>query len=270
MSDLFIQYGEKTMTEALFSIEGDVAVVTGAGTGIGEGTAHVLADAGARVICAGRRADKIEKVAQAIREKGGEALAVQTDVTVDEDVERLMQTAMDQWGRLDILVNNAGGSPIQARLTDLPREEWDATLALNLTAVWNCTRIAARHMQHGSRVVNVSSIAAREIVPGSGHYSAAKRGVNSLTESFAKELGPRIRVNCVMPGLVPTEIAMKALRVTEADLPRLEQGLNLPCGRLGTPTDLGAAILYFVSPAAEWVTGECIGISGGQFPSADL
>ncbi len=254
----------------LFSIEGDVAVVTGAGTGIGEGTAHVLAEAGARIVCAGRRLDKIEQVAADIRAAGGEAIAVQTDVTVDEDVENLMRSAMDTWGRLDILVNNAGGSPIQSPLTELPREEWDATLALNLTAVWNCTRIAARYMSQGSRIVNVSSIAAREIVPGSGHYSAAKRGVNSLTESFARELGPRIRVNCVMPGLVPTEIAMKALRISDADLPRLEQALNLPCGRLGTPTDLGAAILYLVSPASEWVSGESIGISGGQFPVAGM
>jgi NAD(P)-dependent dehydrogenase (short-subunit alcohol dehydrogenase family) len=254
----------------LFSIKGDVAVVTGAGTGIGEGTAHVLAEAGARVVCAGRRLDRIEQVAADIRAAGGEAIAVQTDVTVDEDVENLMRSAMDTWGQLDILVNNAGGSPIQSPLTELPREEWDATLALNLTAVWNCTRIAARHMRHGSRIVNVSSIAAREIVPGSGHYSAAKRGVNSLTESFARELGPRIRVNCVMPGLVPTEIAMKALRISDTDLPRLEQALNLPCGRLGTPRDLGAAILYLVSPASEWVSGESIGISGGQFPVAGM
>ncbi len=254
----------------LFSIDGDVAVVTGAGTGIGEGTAHVLAEAGARIVCAGRRLDKIEQVAADIRAAGGEAIAVQTDVTVDDDVENLMRSAMDTWGRLDILVNNAGGSPIQSPLTELPREEWDATLALNLTAVWNCTRIAARYMSQGSRIVNVSSIAAREIVPGSGHYSAAKRAVNSLTESFARELGPRIRVNCVMPGLVPTEIAMKALRISDADLPRLEQALNLPCGRLGTPTDLGAAILYLVSPASEWVSGESIGISGGQFPVAGM
>ena len=254
----------------LFKLDGDVAVVTGAGSGIGEGAARLLAEAGARIVCAGRRVEEIERVAEAIRQDGGQAIAVKTDVTVDEDVERLMQSAVDNFGQLDILVNNAGGSPIQAPLVDLPREEWDATLALNLTAVWNCTRVASRHMGHGSRVVNVSSIAARSIVPGSGHYSAAKRGVNSLTESFAKELGPRIRVNCVMPGFVPTEIAMKALRLSDADLPRVEQAMNLPCGRLGTPTDLGAAILYFVSPAAEWVSGESIGISGGLFPAASM
>ena len=131
------------MTTNQFMLDGDVAIITGAGSGIGEGTAHVLAKAGARVICAARREDQIERVAADIRAAGGEAIAVKTDVTVDEDIEKLMQTAIDTWGRLDILINNAGGSPIQAPLIDLPREEWDATVALNLTAVWNCTRYAA-------------------------------------------------------------------------------------------------------------------------------
>ncbi len=152
----------------------------------------------------------------------------------------------------------------------MPREEWDATIALNLTAVWNCTRIAAKHMKERGRVVNVSSVAARLVVPGSGHYSAAKRAVNSLTESFAHELGPRIRVNCVMPGLVPTEIAMKALNLTDDDLPALQKALRLPLERLGTPEDLGAAILYFVSPASDWVTGESIAISGGAALAGSL
>ena len=252
------------MQQSPFLLGDDVAVITGAGSGIGEGTAHVLANAGARIVCAGRREAEIERVAAAIRDGGGEAIAVRTDVTVDADVERLMQAAIDQWGRLDILVNNAGGSPIQAPLLELPREEWDNTLALNLTAVWNCTRVAAKLMNDGGRVVNVSSIAADQIVPYSGHYSAAKRGVNSLTESFAYELAPRIRVNTVMPGLVPTEIAMKALKVTHDDLPALEKALKIPAGRLGRPEDLGYAILYFVAPASEWVTGECVSISGGN------
>ncbi len=251
------------MAQNPFGLDGDVAVVTGAGSGIGEGTAHVLARAGARVACAGRRIDNIERVARDIRDAGGDAIAVQTDVTVDADVERLMDAAVSEWGRLDILVNNAGGSPVQAPLLELPREEWDATLALNLTAVWVCTRHAVARMADGGRIVNVSSIAADRIVPTSGHYSAAKRGVNSLTESFAFELAPRVRVNAVMPGLVPTEVVMKALQLTPDKLPEFEEMLNTPAGRLGRPDDLGNAILYLVSPASEWVTGECISISGG-------
>ena len=108
-----------------------------------------------------------------------------------------------------------------------------------------------------------AEIAAEMIVPGSGHYSAAKAGTNMLTRTFAQELGPRIRVNCVMPGAVPTEIMMKAMNLKEEDLPGLEQMLRLPAGRLGTPEDLGATVLYFASKATEWVTGQCVRVSGG-------
>jgi len=249
---------------SLFDLSGDVAVVTGAGRGIGEGIARTLAGAGAAVVVAARRTNEIEKVAETIRGEGGRALAVTTDVTDDEAVEALARAAIDEFGKLDIWVNNAGGSPIQKLLTRLPRDEWDATLALNLTAVWSCTVIAARHMPEGGRVLNISSRAAVVTVPGSGHYAAAKAGLNSLTTTFAAELGPKIRVNAIMPGAVPTEVMMKALRLGEDDLAGLEKQLRLPAGRLGTPEDLGAAALYLVSPASAWVTGEVLSVSGGM------
>ena len=247
----------------LFDLSDDVAVVTGAGRGIGEGIAHTLAAAGAAVVCAARRTEEIERVAADIRKAGGRAIAVTTDVTEQAAVEALAEAAVSEFGSLDIWVNNAGGSPIQSPLVKLPREEWDATLALNLTAVWLCTTIAARHMKENGRVINISSRAAEMTVPGSGHYGAAKAAVNSLTKGFAQELGPRIRVNGIMPGAVPTEIMMKALRLEEKDLPGLEKALRTPSGRLGTPEDLGAAALYLASPAASWVTGQNISISGG-------
>lgn len=249
--------------EDLFGLRGEVAVVTGAGRGIGEGIARTLAGAGASVVCAARRTNEIEAVAAAIRDEGGRAIAVTTDVTDASAVADLGQAALDEWGRLDVWVNNAGGSPLQVPLTQLPEDEWHATLALNLTAIWQCTRTAASLMGDGGRIVNISSIAAEMVVPGSGHYSAAKAGTNMLTRAFAAELGPRIRVNCVMPGAVPTEIMMKAMQLGEDDLPQLEKMLRLPAGRLGTPRDLGAAVLYLSSPAAAWVTGQCIRISGG-------
>lgn len=252
------------MTNDLFTLDGDVAVVTGAGRGIGEGIAKVLATAGARVVCAARRVAEIERVAANIRAAGGRAIAVATDVTDDAAVEALAQSAIDEWGQLDIWVNNAGGSPIQAPLVDLDRDEWDRTLLLNLTAVWVCSTVAARAMGDGGRIVNISSRAATQTVVGSGHYAAAKAGVNSLTTTMAKELGPRIRVNCIMPGAVPTEIMMQALKLTDDDLPRVERALRLPAGRLGTPTDLGAAALFLCSPGASWVTGQVISIDGGM------
>ena len=250
------------MLEELFSLKGETAVVTGAGRGIGEGIAHVLAGAGANVVCAARRTEEIDRVASEIRASGGNAIACTTDVTDERAVRELAQSAVNEFGGLHMWVNNAGGSPIQAKLTELPREEWDNTLSLNLTAVWLCTKIAAEFMETG-RVVNISSLAAEDVIVGSGHYSAAKAGVNMLTRTFAKELGPRVKVNCVMPGAVPTEIMMQALKLKDGDLPGLEKMLRLPSGRLGTPRDLGAAVLYLLSPAAEWVTGQNIRVSGG-------
>ena len=251
------------LIDELFSLHGQVAVVTGAGRGIGEGIARVLASAGASVVCAARRTHEIEAVVSEIVSQNGKAIAVTADVTDDDALEKLACAAIDEFGRLDIWINNAGGSPLQTPLMKLPREEWDATIALNLTAIFSASRIAATHMNDGGRIVNISSIAAEMVIPGSGHYSAAKVGTNMLTKVFAQELGPRIRVNCIMPGAVPTEIMMKAMKLEEKDLPGLEKMLRLPAGRLGTPRDLGAAVLYLTSPAAEWVTGQCIRISGG-------
>jgi NAD(P)-dependent dehydrogenase (short-subunit alcohol dehydrogenase family) len=243
---------EANMSSELFDLTGDVAVVTGAGRGIGEGIAKVLAGAGAAVVCAARRADEIERVASEIRDVGGKAIAVATDVTIDAEIEALAQAAIGEFGKLDIWVNNAGGSPIQTPMIELDREEWDNTIRLNLTAVWVCSTIAAKAMGDGGRIVNISSKAATMAVKGSGHYSAAKAGVNAMTVTMAAELGPRVRVNCIMPGAVPTEIMMKAMQLEEKDLPRL-----------GTPTDLGAAALYLCAPAASWVTGQVIAVDGG-------
>lgn len=249
------------MLNELFGLQGETAVVTGAGRGIGEGIAKVLAAAGANVVCAARRTDEIDRVAKEINDSGGKAIACTTDVTDDDAVRSLAQTAIDKFGGLHMWVNNAGGSPVQSPLLKLPREEWDNTMALNLTAIWVCTRVAAEMMEKG-RILNISSLAAEDVIPGSGHYSAAKAGVNMLTKTFAKELGPRIRVNCIMPGAVPTEIMMQALKLKEEDLPQFEKMIRLPAGRLGTPQDLGAAALFLLSPASEWVTGQNIRISG--------
>ena len=250
------------MTAELFELQGDVAVVTGAGRGIGEGIAKVLAEAGASVVCAARRTDEIERVAQEINDANGSAIAVTTDVTDRDAIEALAQSAVDQFGKLDIWVGNAGGSPIQAPMLELPEEEWHATLALNLTSVFYGVRAAAKRMGEGGRIVHTSSLAAEDPFPGSGHYSAAKAGVNMLTKTLAHELGPKIRINAILPGFVPTEVMMEALKIGDDDLPGLEQALKLPAGRLGTPRDLGAAVLYLTSKASEWVTGQCIRVGG--------
>ena len=187
---------------------------------------------------------EIKRVADEINASGGKAIACATDVTDVAAVERLADAALSEYGSLNMWVNNAGGSPTQAPLVDIEPAGGSEPL-LNLTAVWHCTRVAAQKMDEG-RVLNISSLAAEDVIPGSGHYSAAKAGVNMLTKTFAKELGPRIRVNCIMPGAVPTEIMMEALSLKEDDLPGLEKMLRLPAGRLGTPEDLGMAALYLL------------------------
>ena len=250
------------MSTDLFELQGDVAVVTGAGQGIGEGIAKVLAEAGASVVCAARSTEKIERVAAEINAANGSAIAVATDVTDREAVEALAQAAVDEYGKLDIWVGNAGGSPIQAPMLELPEEEWHATLALNLTSVFYGVRAAAKRMNDGGRIVHTSSLAAEDPFPGSGHYSAAKAGVNMLTRTLAHELGPKIRVNAILPGFVPTEVMMEALKIEHGDLPGLQKALKLPAGRLGTPRDLGAAVLYLTSKASEWVTGQCLRVAG--------
>ena len=249
----------------LYDMHGKTAVVTGAGRGIGEGIAAVLADAGAAVVCAARRTDEIERVAADIRAAGGRAIAVTTDVTNLEEVEALAEVAMSEFGSLDTWVNNAGGSPVRTPLRDLDPAEWQNTMDLNLTAVYRCTLAAVPRMLadgRGGSVINITSMASFHGTPGSGHYAAAKRAVNSLTETFALELAPLIRVNGIAPGAVPTEIMMKALGVNETTVQRYAD--KIPLGRLGTPTDLGAVALFLASDASAWITGQTLSVAGGR------
>jgi NAD(P)-dependent dehydrogenase (short-subunit alcohol dehydrogenase family) len=178
-------------------------------------------------------------------------------------MEALAQRAVDEFGRLDIWINNAGGSLVSAPLTELDPAEWDKTLAVNLTSVFWGVRAAAKHMKHGGSIVNTSSMAGRDPFPGSGHYSAAKAGVNMLTKTLALELGPqKIRVNAILPGFVPTDTVKKALSMSDEDFGPLLEQLNLPAGRLGTPRDIAACVLYLVGDSGEWVTGQCMCIAG--------
>ncbi len=193
------------------------------------------------------------------------AIAVTTDVTDNAAVAALAQAAIDEFGSIDTWVNNAGGSPIRTPLTALDPGEWQDTMDLNLTAVYQCTLAAVPHMMVGNRggsIINITSMASFVGTPGSGHYAAAKRAVNSLTETFALELAPFIRVNGIAPGAVPTEIMMKALGVNEETVQRY--ATKIPLGRLGTPTDLGAVALFLASDASAWITGQTLAVAGGR------
>jgi NAD(P)-dependent dehydrogenase (short-subunit alcohol dehydrogenase family) len=200
-----------------FSLKNHVAVITGAGRGIGEGIAMDFARAGAKVALAARRTNEIEAVADRIIQAGGEAIAVTTDVTDPDALEALAVATKAAFGKLTIWVNNAGGSTMRQPMTTLPRDEWHRTIAVNLTSVYDGCMTAARHIDDGS-IINISSGAGTGPVPGSGHYGAAKAGVNSLTWTLSAELAPRIRVNGVMPGAIPTEVMLKALKKSEDQL----------------------------------------------------
>jgi 7-alpha-hydroxysteroid dehydrogenase len=248
----------------LFRLDGRVAVVTGSGRGIGRAIALALADAGADVVVTARRAPEVSAVAEEVRARGRRALEVPADLRGDIP-ERLAAAAVAELGRLDVWVNNAGGTddPSVRPLSDTADELFRDMLELNLVSVLACVRAAAARLPRGGAIVNIASGAGMRAAPGTGAYGAAKAGVLNLTATLAAELAPDgVRVNAVSPGMVPTETFFSALKLTEADLPRLIA--TVPLGRMGTPDDIAAAVLYLASPASSWVTGQNLLVGGGR------
>jgi len=245
-----------------FSLEGQIAVVTGAGKGIGEGIALCLANAGADVALAARNAGDLERVAQLVRALGRRALVVPTDVTDVAQLQHLGASAKAELGAIDIWVSNAGGLPdaTPRYLTRTPEDKWDAQMDLNLKAVWASAVVAAEHMESGS-LINISSRAAQGASIKNGPYAASKAAVNNLTQTLAIELAPKIRVNAVAPGPIPTDNFNQSTNFAD-DVP-LEQQLRVPLGRMGRPDDIGNAVVFMASDASSWVTGQCLYIAGG-------
>jgi 7-alpha-hydroxysteroid dehydrogenase len=250
-----------------FALTEQVAVVTGAGKGIGRGIALCLAEAGADVALAARNEAELEEVAERVRATGRRALVVPTDVTQDGALERLAERATTELGTPTIWVNNAGGIPdATARyLTRVDDDAWDAQLDLNLKAVWAGAKVAARCMaEDGGSIINISSRTAFGPHKKNGPYAAAKAAVNSLTETLAVELAPGIRVNAIAPGPIPTQNFIECTNVEPEHLDAMEQALPIPLKRFGTPDDIGAAVVFMASPASSWVTGQCLYVTGGM------
>jgi 3-oxoacyl-[acyl-carrier protein] reductase len=237
-----------------------VVLITGSSRGIGAAIAHAAAHAGARVIVnyAGGQADA-EAVVAAIEQAGGQALAVQADVSQAADVRQLFAAAIARFGRVDVLVNNAGIMKLSL-LKDTTDEDLQRTLAINVTGVFNTLREAATQLADGGSIINFSSSVTRLMLPTYAAYCASKGAVEQLTRVFAKEMGARgIRVNSISPGPVNTELFTKGKPQEVID--RL--GAMAAFNRIGEPNDIARMVLLLASDESSWVTGQNIGANGG-------
>jgi len=242
-----------------------VALITGASSGIGRATAEAMAREGARVgvnYCKNQAG--AEQTAETIRKAGGEALVVRADVTHAAEVLAMVDAVRKEWGRIDILVNNAGDLLARRSLTDMTEEYWDQIMALNLKSVFLCVRAVWQEMAERKTgcIINVTSIAGRNGGgPGAAAYAAAKGGLLTYTKGLAKELAPHgVRVNGIAPGVIatpyherysPGEVFQRFIA-------------SIPLGRAGTSEEIADVIVFLASPAARYITGETIEVNGGM------
>ncbi len=244
----------------VLSLEGRVAVVTGAGRGIGAATARCLARAGAAVALVDRDAAGVNQTAERIALGGGEALAFSDDVTDSFAVERTLDRVVEEWGRLDVLVNNAGVLH-EAPLDDLSDEDLQQTLDVNLRGAMVCARAAVAHMkkQGRGRILSAASVSTRLGAHGLTAYSAAKAGVIGMTRTWAREFGPLgITANVVAPGLIDSD--------TVRTVPPEELATTLariPARRLGTPDEVANVYLFLASDLASFINGAVVCVDGG-------
>lgn len=242
------------------SLEGRVALVTGAGRGIGRAIALTLAQAGAKIAVLSRTEANAQETAQAIQQAGGNALPLALDVADPDSAEKAIEAVLKRWERLDILINNAGitRDTLLLRMKD---EDWDAVLQVNLKGAFLFTRSALKPMmkQRWGRIVNITSVVGLTGNPGQANYSAAKAGLIAFTKSVALEMGSRnITCNAIAPGFIETDM-------TES-LPeqvRTYALQKIPLARLGTPEEVAHGVLFLCSELASYITGQVLLIDGG-------
>ncbi|MCP5319495.1 MAG: SDR family oxidoreductase [Pseudomonadales bacterium] len=246
----------------LFRLDDKVAVVTGAGRGIGAATAKALAEAGAAVACVARTREQVEATAHGIVAAGGRAIAICADVTREDDVHRIVNDTNARLGKLDILVNNAGGTG-HGPTDRITEEQVIGAVKLNFLAPILLTRTAVPLMRdRGGAVINISSGYARVAHVGSIPYGGAKAALEQATRMMAMEYAPSVRVNAIRVGAIQTENMKQNLL---AALPGVGAALAAwtPVGRLGVPDDIAAAVLYLAAPASSYMTGKILDVDGG-------
>jgi NAD(P)-dependent dehydrogenase (short-subunit alcohol dehydrogenase family) len=247
----------------MFDLTGKTVVVTGGGRGIGRGIVRAVARAGAQVLVAGRAQGPLDEAVAEARGLGARARAVPTDVTDPDQVAALVGVALEEGGRLDCWVNNAGSaSPSDVGpLLDIDERQFDAVVDLNLKWSFFAAQAAARAMVGGGSIINISSRSGSKPAPMTGHYGAAKAGIESLTGTMAVEWGHLgIRVNAIAPGVVVTESSEERMTPSR----RRRQVETVPLQRLGTPDDVGPLCVYFASDESSWVTGSVVQVTGGS------
>lgn len=249
-----------------FKLDGQVAVVTGGGAGIGKGIAETFAAAGAAVVVSDLKAETAETVAAGIRKRGGRALAVACDVTNEAAREALVRAALDAFGRISILVNNAGGGG--PKPFDMPLASFVWAYELNVFSIFRLTQLCAPHMAAagGGAVLNISSMAGENKNVRMASYASSKAAANHLTRNLAFDLGPmKIRVNAIAPGAIRTDALASVLN------PEIEKAMlkHTPLARLGEASDIANAALFLCSPASAWVSGQVLTVSGGGVQELD-
>jgi 3-oxoacyl-[acyl-carrier protein] reductase len=247
--------------EAL-ELTGKVALVTGAAQGIGKAVALLLARNGADLVVSDVNLEKAQETAKEIQAGGREALAVKVDVANLEDVERMVQAILEQFHQIDILVNNAGITRDKLILR-MNEEDWDVVLDVNLKGTFNCTKVVIRHMskQKSGKIVNIASVVGEMGNAGQANYSASKAGVIGFTKTIAREFAQRgINVNAIAPGYIETPMTDALPEKVKEELKRM-----IPLERLGRPEDVAEAVLFLVSGASHYITGQVLNVNGGIY-----
>jgi 2,5-dichloro-2,5-cyclohexadiene-1,4-diol dehydrogenase 1 len=247
------------------SLNGKSIIVTGAGSGIGRGAAVAMARGGGRVIVADINEKDGQDTVSLVRNVGGEAHFVYTDVTVDADVKNMVEAAVSIYGQLDGAFNNAGAPPSYLPFLDAPFTVWEKNISINLTAVYLCMRheIAAMLKTGGGAIANTASVAGIAGLPLSAEYCASKHGVIGLTKAIAIEFGKRnIRVNAILPAGIDTPMRAHSLKAS----PGLGETrtAQYAMGRLGAPEEVGGVAAWLLSEEASYVTGVCVATDGGM------
>lgn len=244
-----------------FRLDGKVAIITGAGRGIGAATAAAFAEAGADVVIGSRTAAQLDDVAAVVESYGRRAVTIAGDLSSRDALAGLVDRAVEVFGGVDVVVNNVGGS-MPGAFMDTSERAFDGAMRWNVTTAFNLTQLAVPHMieRPGANVVNIASTAGIFASRGFAAYGTAKAALIHLTKELAQDLAPKIRVNAVCPGAIATSALDIVLQT-----PELEQAMNegTPLGRLGRPEEIATAALYFASPAAAYTTGQYLGVDGG-------